>query len=173
MVSSRSFHSGAAAKCWVRRLICATERSSHLAQMHLEDAERPMERRSFRPQGKAMQQHQAERHRPVHAGNRAWGLGLDNFLTGTGGVSSARRRKRSGRAPFLRVSPERRVAIALLTNGGNPFGLYRDLLRRSCSRADGSRIPPRTGIAGNTAVIGYDPDYRGTYRTAQCQDRAP
>jgi hypothetical protein len=42
----------------------------------------------------------------------------------------------------LRISPERRVAIALLTNGGNPFGLYRDIYGALVPEVTGAQVPP-------------------------------
>ena len=56
----------------------------------------------------------------------AWGLGwelytsLDTPVVGHDGNTV-------GQASFLRVLPEHGVAVALLTNGGDPYGLFRDV----------------------------------------------
>ncbi|MCD4523968.1 serine hydrolase [Nocardioides sp. cx-173] len=55
-----------------------------------------------------------------------WGLGWELFET-PDGVLVGHDGNTIGQAAFLRTVPERGVAIALLTNGGDAFSLYRDL----------------------------------------------
>ncbi|WP_299959727.1 serine hydrolase [uncultured Modestobacter sp.] len=57
----------------------------------------------------------------------AWGLGWELF-DGHGTPVVGHDGNTIGQASFLRVLPERGVAVVLLTNGGNPYGLYRDVV---------------------------------------------
>jgi CubicO group peptidase (beta-lactamase class C family) len=56
----------------------------------------------------------------------AWGLGWELF-DGPGGVHG-HDGNTIGQAAFLRLVPEHDLAVSLLTNGGNPYGLYADLV---------------------------------------------
>ncbi|WP_193608745.1 serine hydrolase domain-containing protein [Nocardioides lijunqiniae] len=55
-----------------------------------------------------------------------WGLGWELFDT-PDGVLVGHDGNTIGQAAFLRIVPEKGVAIALLTNGGDAFPLYRDI----------------------------------------------
>jgi len=57
----------------------------------------------------------------------AWGLGWELF-DGHGTPVVGHDGNTIGQASFLRVLPERGIAVVLLTNGGNPYGLYRDVV---------------------------------------------
>ncbi|MQA32609.1 serine hydrolase domain-containing protein [Modestobacter roseus] len=57
----------------------------------------------------------------------AWGLGWELF-DGLGTPVVGHDGNTIGQASFLRVLPERGIAVVLLTNGGNPYGLYRDVV---------------------------------------------
>ena len=67
---------------------------------------------------------------PVLSGmGDAWGLGWELFDTAQG-VVVAHDGGTIGQAAFLRVVPEQGVAVALLTNGGDVFGLFNDVVAR-------------------------------------------
>ena len=47
-----------------------------------------------------------------------------------------------GQAAFLRVVPDSNAAVALLTNGGDPYGLFRDLCGELLAETAGVQLPP-------------------------------
>ncbi|OMQ16074.1 serine hydrolase [Modestobacter sp. VKM Ac-2676] len=57
----------------------------------------------------------------------AWGLGWELF-DGLGTPVIGHDGNTIGQASFLRVLPERGIAVVLLTNGGDPYGLHRDVV---------------------------------------------
>lgn len=71
----------------------------------------------------------------------AWGLGWMLFDWGServfghdGGTI--------GQSSLLRIPPERRVAVALLTNGGDTEAMYRDVYDEVLGKLAGVRVPP-------------------------------
>jgi hypothetical protein len=72
----------------------------------------------------------------------AWGLGWELFDTPQGTVV-AHDGGTIGQAAFLRVVPEAGVAIAMLTNGGDFFGLFNDVVARLLSDLTGVELPAR------------------------------
>jgi CubicO group peptidase (beta-lactamase class C family) len=72
--------------------------------------------------------------------SRHWGLGWSIFdwggLTVVGHDGGT-----IGQVAFLRVVPDARVAIALLTNGGDPLALYRELFRELLADLAGVEMP--------------------------------
>jgi CubicO group peptidase (beta-lactamase class C family) len=56
-----------------------------------------------------------------------WGLGWELFATPDGTVVG-HDGSTIGQSSFLRIVPEKGVAVALLTNGGDTFSLYRDIV---------------------------------------------
>jgi len=90
---------------------------------------------------KAMQTRQVDL--PVLSGmGDAWGLGWELFDTDQG-VVIAHDGGTIGQAAFLRVVPEQGVAIALLTNGGDFFGLFNDVVATLLTRLTGIELPAR------------------------------
>ena len=91
----------------------------------------------------------------------AWGLGWELFDSmGTPVVGHDG--NTIGQASFLRVLPEHGVAVVLLTNGGDPYGLYRDVVGHVLRELTGVQLralpeppadPPRVDAAR----------YAGTY----------
>lgn len=80
---------------------------------------------------------------PVLSGmGDAWGLGWELFDTDQG-VVVAHDGGTIGQAAFLRVVPEQGVAVALLTNGGDVFGLFNDVVARLLSDLTGVVLPER------------------------------
>jgi CubicO group peptidase (beta-lactamase class C family) len=74
----------------------------------------------------AMQQRQVDLPDLRVLGN-AWGLGWELYDT-AGGAVIGHDGNTIGQASFLRLVPGRGLAVALLTNGGDGFALYRDVL---------------------------------------------
>ncbi|MEU0316467.1 serine hydrolase domain-containing protein [Nocardioides sp. NPDC006273] len=72
----------------------------------------------------------------------AWGLGWELFDTPQGTVV-AHDGGTIGQAAFLRVVPEQGLAVALLTNGGEVFGLFNATVARLLDELGGVRLPDR------------------------------
>ena len=72
----------------------------------------------------------------------AWGLGWELFDTPQGTVV-AHDGGTIGQAAFLRVVPEAGVAVALLSNGGDFFGLFNDVVATLLTDLTGVVLPPR------------------------------
>jgi len=78
---------------------------------------------------------------PPSSPANAWGLGWMLFdwsgqrVIGHDGGTA-------GQFAFLRVVPERRVAVALLTNGGDAGSLYREIFAHVLGRLCGIALPP-------------------------------
>jgi len=80
---------------------------------------------------------------PVLSGmGDGWGLGWELFDTDQG-VVVAHDGGTIGQAAFLRAVPEQGVAIALLTNGGDFFGLFNDVVARLLRELTGVVLPAR------------------------------
>jgi hypothetical protein len=89
----------------------------------------------------------------------AWGLGWELFDTGPmighdGGTI--------GQNAFLRVVPEQRVAVALLTNGGDVISLYRDVVGHTLRELAGVELPPLPSPPADPPRIDAS-RYVGTY----------
>ncbi|QDH11142.1 beta-lactamase family protein [Nocardioides dongxiaopingii] len=69
-----------------------------------------------------------------------WGLGWELFAT-PDAMLVGHDGNTIGQAAFLRMVPERGVAIALLTNGGDAFSLYRDLYCHLLAELADVRLP--------------------------------
>src|SRR6478672_8295116 len=72
----------------------------------------------------------------------AWGLGWELFDT-TQGTVVAHDGGTIGQAAFLRVVPDAGVAIAMLTNGGDFFGLFNDVVATLLTVLTGIELPVR------------------------------
>ncbi len=67
-----------------------------------------------------------------------------------------------GQSAYLRIVPDAKVAIALLTNGGNALDLYQDLFRELLPQLAGLDLPPRPQPPA--APVEIDPmPFLGTY----------
>jgi len=71
----------------------------------------------------------------------AWGLGPELFQT-PGGVLAGHDGNTIGQAAFLRFVPDKGVALALLTNGGDTFAIYRDIASHVFGELAGMTLPP-------------------------------
>jgi len=99
------------------------------ARMHLAGGTGPDGATVLSPASvKAMQERQVELPDLGMMGN-AWGLGWEIFDF-PGGTVIGHDGGTVGQAAFLRLVPGRDVAVAVLTNGGNPFPLYREIVGR-------------------------------------------
>lgn len=110
--------------------------------MHLADGTAPDGSAVLRPGTvAAMWQPQVKLPRLTGMGT-AWGLGWEieehdgHTVVGHDGGTI-------GQAAFLRVAPEHGVAIALLTNGGDVFGVFTDVLAHLLEELTGVTLPGR------------------------------
>ncbi len=94
----------------------------------------------------------------------AWGLGWELFHYPQGTVVG-HDGGTIGQNAYLRLSPEHRVAVALLTNGGNTADLYREIIGHVLRELTGVELPamPQPGPA--TERIDAE-RYLGTYASA-------
>jgi CubicO group peptidase (beta-lactamase class C family) len=67
-----------------------------------------------------------------------------------------------GQAAFLRLIPDRGIAIALLTNGGSAGDLYQDLFRGLVGELGGVEMPTRPQPTATPPAVDLEP-YTGTY----------
>jgi len=70
-----------------------------------------------------------------------WGLGWSVY-TWSGRTVVGHDGGTIGQAAFLRVVPDSGTAVALLTNGGDPLGLFRDLCGMLLAETAGLALPP-------------------------------
>jgi CubicO group peptidase (beta-lactamase class C family) len=105
------------------------------ARMHLDGGGEALSAASV----KAMQQRQVELPYLGILGD-AWGIGWEIF-DWDGGTVIGHDGGTVGQAAFLRVVPGAGVAVALLTNGGDPLPVYRELVGRALSELAGVRMP--------------------------------
>lgn len=91
----------------------------------------------------------------------AWGLGWELFDNeGPGMIGHDG--NTVGQASFLRVVPELGVAVALLTNGGDPYGLYLDVVGHVLEKLTGITVPPLPTPPSDPPDVDATP-YVGTY----------
>ena len=86
----------------------------------------------------------------------AWGLGWELFDTPQGTVV-AHDGGTIGQAAFLRVVPDAGVAIAMLTNGGDFFGLFNDVVATLLTRLTGIELPARPTPPADPRAGGRQP----------------
>jgi hypothetical protein len=77
---------------------------------------------------------------PLGLMGTSWGLGWELF-DWPGGPVIGHDGGTIGQSAFLRIVPERGVAIALLTNGGNPIALYLEIYRHLLAELAGVDLP--------------------------------
>lgn len=108
----------------------------------------------------AMQQRQVKLPELGRMGD-SWGLGWEIFDY-PGGPVVGHDGSTGGQAAFLRVVPERDVAFALLTNGGNPVGLYAEIIGRVLRDLADVEVPALP-VLDRAAPPANAPRYVGTY----------
>jgi CubicO group peptidase (beta-lactamase class C family) len=110
------------------------------ARMHLEDGRAADGTQVLAP-GTPARMHQAEVELPpIGMMGSAWGLGFELFDT-PGGRFIGHDGNTIGQAAFLRMVPEAGLAVALLTNGGDAFPLYREVVGRVLEELGDVRPP--------------------------------
>lgn len=111
-------------------------------RMHLDGGVAPDGTRVLSAESvRAMQTREVDLPRLAGMGD-AWGLGWELFDSAQGTVV-AHDGGTIGQAAFLRVVPEAGIAIAMLTNGGDFFGLFNDAVAELLTRLTGIELPAR------------------------------
>ncbi len=91
----------------------------------------------------------------------AWGLGWEIYDTPNGEIIG-HDGSTLGQNAFLRIAPQQGVAVALLTNGGEPFGLYHEMMAHILSELADVELPPMPVPPSEPKTI--DPErFVGTY----------
>ncbi|MEU5697083.1 serine hydrolase domain-containing protein [Actinosynnema sp. NPDC020468] len=94
----------------------------------------------------------------------AWGLGwaIDHW---EGGTAVGHDGGTLGQTAFFRIAPEHDVAVAVLTNGGDPLALYHEIFARAFGDLAGLGVPP--AAVPNPAAEPVDASrYVGEYSSA-------
>ncbi|WP_253943857.1 serine hydrolase domain-containing protein [Nocardioides marmotae] len=110
------------------------------ARMHLEDGRSATGEQVLAPGTAAAMQARAVDLPPTGIMGSSWGLGFERFDMPTGDVVG-HDGNTIGQSAFLRMVPEAGLAIALLTNGGDVFALYHDVVGRLLPELSGTSIP--------------------------------
>jgi CubicO group peptidase (beta-lactamase class C family) len=110
---------------------------------------------------RAMQERQVELPELGMMG-QAWGLGWELF-DWPGGPVIGHDGGTIGQAAFMRAVPGRDVAVALLTNGGNPFPLYTEIVGRVLRELADVELPPLPKPTADPAPPADPARYLGTY----------
>lgn len=93
----------------------------------------------------------------------SWGIGWEIFDWG-GTTVIGHDGGTIGQSAFLRVVPSRGLAVALLTNGGNPMAVYREVVGRVLAELADIRMPAEPEPPVNPGTV--DPDrYAGRYES--------
>ncbi|MFF5232450.1 serine hydrolase domain-containing protein [Dactylosporangium sp. NPDC000521] len=92
----------------------------------------------------------------------AWGLGWELF-DWPGGTVVGHDGNTIGQAAMLRLVPGRDVAVALVSNGGNPFALYTEIFTRILRDLAGVEMPPLPAPPEVPETVDVE-RYLGTYR---------
>ncbi|MGD9958061.1 serine hydrolase domain-containing protein [Nocardioides sp.] len=90
-----------------------------------------------------------------------WGLGWELFET-PGGTVVGHDGSTIGQSAFLRILPEKGVAVALLTNGGDTFSLYREIVAHVLSELGDLTLPALPAPPAEPEAIDAS-RYVGTY----------
>lgn len=110
----------------------------------------------------AMQRREVELPYLGFMGN-AWGLGW-GIYDWPGGVVLGHDGGTIGQSAFLRVVPEQGLAVTLLVNGGDPFGVYREVFERVLRELGGITVPILPSPPTDPVDIPAD-RYVGTYQS--------
>ena len=87
----------------------------------------------------------------------AWGLGWIIFDATPGASIIGHNGGTIGQSAFLRILPERDVAVALLTNGEGTVRLYQDVVGHILAELAGIELPPFARPAGRSAADRREP----------------
>ena len=114
---------------------------------------------------KAMQERQVELPDLGLMGN-AWGLGWEIFDL-PGGTVIGHDGGTIGQSAFLRMVPGRDVAVAVLTNGGEPFALYTEIVGKVLSELADIELPALPSPEAAPPAVDAS-RYVGTYSSSVC-----
>ena len=110
------------------------------AQMHVDGGRAPDGTAVLGPEAaRAMRQPQVTLP-PLGLMGTSWGLGWEIY-DWPGGTVIGHDGGTVGQAAFLRVAPEHNVALALLTNGGNPIAIYTEIYPHVLRELAGIEMP--------------------------------
>ncbi|MFI5953966.1 serine hydrolase domain-containing protein [Cryptosporangium sp. NPDC051539] len=110
------------------------------AQMHLDDGRAAGGAQVLAP-GTAARMHDWQVDLPeLGLMGSSWGLGFERFDL-PAGTLIGHDGNTVGQAAFLRMVPGARVAVVLLTNGGDAMSLYKDVVGRVLGRLAGVELP--------------------------------
>lgn len=132
------------------------------ARMHLMGGASPDGGSVLRPETTAAMQEQHAQLPDTHSLGDSWGLGWIRFgwsgqrLFGHDGNTI-------GQSAFLRVLPGQKLAVALLTNGGNTRDLYQDLYREIFAEVAGIEMQEPLAPPAEPVDVDITP-WVGTYR---------
>jgi CubicO group peptidase (beta-lactamase class C family) len=97
---------------------------------------------------------------PLGGMGEAWGLGFEVMLTGPAGADFptviGHDGNTVGQSAFLRIAPAPGIAIALLTNGTNAFGLFDATVVPLLRALTGIALPSRPAPAARPPEMGID-----------------
>jgi CubicO group peptidase (beta-lactamase class C family) len=143
----------------------ATELLS-FAELHLRDGLGPEDKRLLSEEAaRAMREPQVEVPTGGIGESEAhWGLGWSVY-TWSGRTLVGHDGGTIGQAAFLRVVPDSGTAVALLTNGGDPYGLFRDLCGELLGDVAGLELPPEPVPAESPPAVDAK-RYVGRYERA-------
>ena len=111
------------------------------ARIHLEDGRAADGTQVLAP-GTAARMHDREVDLPeLGLMGTSWGLGFERFDTPAGAIIG-HDGSTIGQNAFLRMVPEAGLAVALLTNGGDAFSLYRDVVGHVLRELADVTLPP-------------------------------
>lgn len=110
------------------------------ARMHLEDGKAADGTQVLAPGTSARMQGKEVALPEIGLMGTSWGLGFERFDTPDGTVVG-HDGNTIGQAAFLRMVPEAGLAVALLTNGGDAFSLYRDVVGHVLEELGGVPAP--------------------------------
>ncbi|MGW6142932.1 serine hydrolase domain-containing protein [Streptomyces sp. NPDC055140] len=110
------------------------------ARMHLDGGRGPDGTAVLTPESALAMRHREVELLDLGLMGDAWGLGWSLFDR-PGGAVIGHDGGTLGQSAFLRVAPEHDVAVALLTNGGNPLPLYVELVGRVLRELAGIEMP--------------------------------
>ncbi|MEO3927762.1 serine hydrolase domain-containing protein [Micromonosporaceae bacterium B7E4] len=131
------------------------------AQMHIDGGRAPDGTAVLAPDSAhAMRQPQVTLP-PLGLMGDAWGLGWEIY-DWPGGTVLGHDGGTVGQAAFLRVVPDRNVALVLLTNGGNPIALYTEVYGHALRELAGIDMPTLPTPPSTPQRVAVD-RYLGTY----------
>jgi len=134
------------------------------AAMHLRGGTAPDGRRVLSPASvAAMRQRQVQLPELGLMGD-AWGLGWEIY-DAPGGTVVGHDGGTIGQRAFLRVVPDRNVAVAVLTNGGNPMPLYTEIAGTVLRELAGVELPALPVPADEPPAVDAS-RYLGTYASS-------